>query len=186
MGGCGSTRWGWHSKKDTVEHCRSLDTSRWMREGILREGNHKSGTWIWLDSLTGKQVSSIGYEVDTTNAYLRWVRLFYNITRTGEAIDYKIRLATTHPNFGGLRWWFICPLVANGKACNRRVGKIYIPPSGRYYGCRHCYDLTYTSCQQSDKRVNWLRRNPEALAAMVKNSDELDASNLFLVLKALR
>jgi hypothetical protein len=22
---------------------------------------------------------------------------------------------------------------------------------GRYYGCRHCYDLTYTSCQESYK-----------------------------------
>jgi hypothetical protein len=31
------------------------------------------------------------------------------------------------------------------------VGKLYLPPGGRYYGCRHCYDLTYTSCQESHK-----------------------------------
>ena len=25
--------------------------------------------------------------------------------------------------------------------------------SGRYFGCRHCHNLTYTSTQQSDARV---------------------------------
>ncbi len=23
------------------------------------------------------------------------------------------------------RWWFICPLLTNGSACNRRVGRLY-------------------------------------------------------------
>jgi hypothetical protein len=31
------------------------------------------------------------------------------------------------------------------------VGKLYLPPSGGYFGCRHCYHLTYTSCQKSRK-----------------------------------
>jgi hypothetical protein len=31
------------------------------------------------------------------------------------------------------------------------VGKLYLPPGGRYFGCRHCYNLTYTSCQESRK-----------------------------------
>ena len=26
---------------------------------------------------------------------------------------------------------------------------MYLPPGGTYFGCRHCYDLTYTSCQES-------------------------------------
>jgi hypothetical protein len=26
-----------------------------------------------------------------------------------------------------------------------------MPPGGRYFGCRRCYDLTYTSCQESHK-----------------------------------
>jgi hypothetical protein len=26
-------------------------------------------------------------------------------------VDYKVRLVTTKPNYGGRRWWFICPLV---------------------------------------------------------------------------
>jgi hypothetical protein len=31
------------------------------------------------------------------------------------------------------------------------VGELHLPPHGRYFGCRHCHDLTYTSCQESRK-----------------------------------
>ena len=33
----------------------------------------------------------------------------------------------------------------------RRARKLYL--GGRYFGCRHCHNLTYTSSQQSDARV---------------------------------
>lgn len=32
--------------------------------------------------------------------------------------------------------------------CHRRVGCLYLPPGGNYFGCRHCYDLTYRSSQE--------------------------------------
>lgn len=186
MGGSGSTRWDYHSKKDTVEACYSIGANYWMREGVLRAGVHAWGSMTWRDSETDEQTSSISYEVNTVNPAFSWVRLYYTLTRTGERMDYRIRLVTTQPNFGGLRWWFICPLVVNSRGCDRRVGKIYLPPGGKYYGCRHCYDLTYTSSQESDKRVSWLRRNPEALHALVNNCDNVDSSRLFLAMKALR
>lgn len=31
------------------------------------------------------------------------------------------------------------------------MGKLYLPPGGRYFGCRCCYQLNYTSCQESHK-----------------------------------
>jgi hypothetical protein len=31
------------------------------------------------------------------------------------------------------------------------VRKLYLPGGGKHFGCRHCYDLTYTSCQESHK-----------------------------------
>ena len=49
-------------------------------------------------------------------------------------------------NFGGYRWWFICPLVVNGNVCGRRVGALYLGGE-EYFGCRHCYNLTY-ECQK--------------------------------------
>jgi len=36
----------------------------------------------------------------------------------------------------------------NTKA-NRRVAKLHSPPGSRYFGCRHCHDLTYNSCQEA-------------------------------------
>jgi hypothetical protein len=33
----------------------------------------------------------------------------------------------------------------------RRVGKLHLPPGGRYFGSREAYDLTYRSSQDSGK-----------------------------------
>jgi hypothetical protein len=55
------------------------------------------------------------------------------------------------PHYGGTRWYFLCPLVVNGKACLRRVSKLFLPPGGLYFGCRTCYGLAYTSSQESHK-----------------------------------
>jgi hypothetical protein len=87
------------------------------------------------------------------------VRLHYTFTRSGEKVDYRVRLLTTCLRHGTLRWWFACPLSVNGRPCGRRVGKLYLPPGGRYYGCRHCHRLTYRSCQESrkyDRLYRWL------------------------------
>jgi hypothetical protein len=128
--------------------------------------------------------------VDTLNVSLACVRLWYSwvwtATQQEESANYSVQLATTRPRFGGLRWWFICPLVVNGRACGRRVGKLYLPPGGRYFGCRHCHELTYRSAQEHDKRVDDLRQNPEALLAFAEDPEALDWSRLMLALKAIR
>ena len=151
MGGSGSGNhyhWWRPSKKTTVEDCRSLDASRWMREGILKAGVWHAGSWCWFrDQTRTQRTADITYEVNTTFRAPPWLRLTYTVKATGTAIDYRVRLTTTRPRFGGLRWWFICPLAG----CGRRVGKLHLPPGGRHFGCRSCYHLTYTSCQESHK-----------------------------------
>ena len=153
MGGYGSGRWGTHVKKNTVEDCRSLDTVRWTRDKLLEDGAVHAGGWRWTDASTGEERASIGYEVNTAGPEPPYVRLHYKLTRSGEDLDYKVLLETTHPRLGGLRWWFICPLVMNRRTCGRRVGKLYLPPGGRYFGCRHCYDLSYESSQASNSHM---------------------------------
>lgn len=150
MGGSGSGTWyRWGGKKDTVEACRQLDANRWMREGILKAGVWQSGSWCWFrDAGRKEKTSSITYEVNTIDA-APWVRLVYTFTESGTEVDYKVRLTTTRPRFGGLRWWFVCPLSVNEVYCGRRVGKLHL--HGRYFGCRHCHELTYASCQESHK-----------------------------------
>jgi hypothetical protein len=186
MGGYGSGRWREHTKKDIVEDCHVLDVNRWTREGILREGIHHFGGWKWCNAATGEETSSIGYEVNTADMAFPWIRLYYTFTRTQEHMDYKICLQPALPPFGGFRWWFICPLLRQRRPCNHRVGKLYLPPSGRYYGCRHCYNLTYESCQQSDQRVSVLRKHPEALMALLDGlPGDVPTSRLLSGLKVL-
>jgi len=176
MGGYGSSRWGWHSKKDTVEDSRSLDAARWQREGILAPDHIQAGGWSWTDARTGKRQASIGYEVRTGETDGR-LRLFYTVTMGGDPqnVDYTVPLVTTRPNYGGLRWWFVCP----GKGCGRRVRKIYMAPRSRYFLCRQCQDLTYTSAQQHDKtRDRFRRMDPEALLALMQGDGPSDRERL--------
>jgi hypothetical protein len=52
------------------------------------------------------------------------------------------------------------------------VNQTYLPPGGRYYGCRHCYNLTYQSCQENDQRVSFLRKYPKAVMALFEGAIE--------------
>src|SRR5262245_46981160 len=174
MGGPGSgnhDHWWRAGKKTTVEECEALDANRWMREGILKAGVHLRGGWRWV--YHGGRENSITYQVDALDPERPFVRLSYTLTHAGteerEALAYRVALTTTSPRFGGLRWWFVCPLVVNGRACGRRVGKLYLPPGGRYFGCRGCHRLTYHSAQTHDKRVDALRKHPELLEAILAN-----------------
>ncbi len=96
-----------------------------------------------------------------------------------ENLTQRIQLHATRQNIGGLRWWFSCP------DCGRRVDKLYLPAEKRYFGCRHCYDLTYQSVQEHDKRVDFFRNNPEALLAALE-TPYVKLSTLGLALKAIR
>lgn len=58
-----------------------------------------------------------------------------------------IMLTKTVANFGGVRYWFVCPY------CQRRVGTLYKPKNEIRFKCRHCYNLTYESTQTHDNRV---------------------------------
>jgi hypothetical protein len=76
--------------------------------------------------------------------------------------------------------------MVSGQACNRRVGKLYFPPGGRYFGCRHCYCLTYRTVQEHDKRVDALRKNPTALNAILADpAPHLLSGRAVLAMKAL-
>lgn len=152
MGGAGSGRWGWHSKRTTVEDCRTLTAHRLARDGVLAEGVG-SGTIWWTDSLSGERTSALGYrrEIDGDRGVLH---LCYSVPARVSGrkdIDESILLSTTASAVGGRRWWFHCPLVVQGRLCRRRIGKLYLPPGSRYFGCRACHALTYTSCQESHR-----------------------------------
>jgi hypothetical protein len=69
-------------------------------------------------------------------------------------VQEQVSLTWTACSFGGERSWFICP----GAGCGRRVAVLYGP--GRYFLCRHCYDLPYQS-QRDNKMYRALHRAQE-------------------------
>lgn len=154
MGGSGSGRWLAHWKKDTVEDALPLPISQFKQSlNAVADGKtaFQMGSIQW--SRGERVTSSIGFHIKKNQVGLV-VRLYYTTThRNGDKVDsdYTVWVVKTQPNFGGRRWWWICPLTKNGYPCNRRVAKLYHPPGALYYGCRHCYDLTYTSCQENHK-----------------------------------
>jgi hypothetical protein len=134
VGGVGSGSWYRFNKKSTTNECQSIDVRYLHCNGLLKPGHYFSLRW----SRAGRQTGSIGGV-----AYRDQVTLLYRHRRGqgGEWEDIKetVPLDWTACNFGGERPWFICPVAG----CGRRVAIVYGP--GRYFLCRHCYDLTYQS-----------------------------------------
>ncbi|MFX0200977.1 MAG: hypothetical protein ACFFCW_33070 [Candidatus Hodarchaeota archaeon] len=143
-------RYYW-DKKYTVEDCRSVRISFLKKHGYFSEPCCISGTIFWKNCFDEK-TGSIGITVSTLDS-IGYVRFNYTITdrNTGEKTDYdyKVQLTTTPCNFGGVRYWFICPLSRNGVYCGRRVAVLYKAPGAYYFGCRHCYNLSYESRNES-------------------------------------
>ena len=146
-------RWPW-SDRYTVEDCRSLSVTDMLKARVFEKGPGNYWVSRWTNS-AGEEIASIGYWVQSSETSSLFLRFVYTITRrdTDEKIslDYPIKLTTTPCNFGGVRYWFICPLELDGRPCGKRIGKLYLPPEGKYFGCRNCYNLTYESCRESHK-----------------------------------
>lgn len=137
-------RWS-YSNKTEADDIRKIGTS-FLKKHDYYQG-WRSGTITWTrGNGFGESKSSVSIEVSTI-AGDEYLRIYYTQTDrdTGEKkdFDYNIPLTTTPCYFGGKRYWFICPMLKNGKYCGRRVGVIY--KDGDLFACRHCYGLTYAS-----------------------------------------
>lgn len=164
-------RWEWSNRK-TVEQCLRLNVDRMTRDGIFSKGPGRRWASKWTNR-AGEETDSIGYWVQADNCGQLYLQLGYTVTNgfTKEVtpLNYRIDLTTTPCYLGGVRYWFICPLARDGQACNRRVGTLYLPPNGKYFGCRQCYNLTYKCQKEHDKSVDALRKNPALLEAQLES-----------------
>lgn len=135
MGGYGSGSWyRWNSKR-TTESQHRIDVRLLRKWGYLN-GSMFVGTWSW--SCGGNPTGSINYRVDSE----RMVLSYRHRARRGEweSVEQTIHFDLTPCNYGGRRYWFLCP------RCYRRVAVLY--GAGKYFYCRHCYGLTYASQQE--------------------------------------
>jgi hypothetical protein len=145
MGGPRSGTWHRLNKKDTVEEHKTLDVRYLQREGWLYPVMLYSLNWTRGGEPSGSIQVKMGHDAIT---------LMYRHKRYGqnlEEVNQLVYLTWTPTHFGGQRPWFICG------NCGRRVAVLY--GAGKYFACRHCYDLTYRSSQESDSRVGRFWRN---------------------------
>ena len=142
-----------YSNRWTVEDCKTI-TTKFLNKNNYFTGGVKRGEITW--SLNGKNTGSISIIVSMVKGdeYIRFQYMQTDRKKTAETtkLDYMARLSSTPCYFGGRRWWFICPL----DACHRRVGSLHLG-RGKYFGCRHCLNLTYTSSQESHKHGRLFR-----------------------------
>ena len=113
--------------------------------------------------------------VDVQDSFENFIKLNYTVMDSfnGEksSKDYKVFLDRTPCNYGGFRFWFICPLSVEGNPCGKKVAKLYLPPGSVYFGCRKCYDLTYKCQKEHDSRLDRLLGNPAEFLAQLESKE---------------
>ena len=111
--------------------------------------------------------SSINYRMEKDSMVLEYR---YRINGgEWEDVEQEVFFERTPCNYGGFRTWFLC------SHCFRRVAVIY--GAGKYFYYRHCYNLTYSSQQESlpDRLMRKVRKIRVRLGA----SDNLMEPILF-------
>lgn len=160
MGGFGSGLWRTFSRQCTVEESVALDAAWLTREQAFDPGGCLSARMIWRDGRTHEPLASVDYRVLRNRKLLL---LSHAALGEADVETYSLRLSTTKLPWGGKRWWLHCPLLRDGVACEARGSKLYLPPGGRYFGCRKCFGLTYESCQDSHRFDKLFRLTGEEL-----------------------
>lgn len=110
-----------------------------LRTGRACEGTHVWGNLHW--TCGGQDAGSISYAAKMHEPGCERLELtFTNIRQGGrEKMRQTITLTHTQPNYGGKRWWMLCPV--NG----RRVAKLYLPCGGDIFASRKAWQLGYQS-----------------------------------------
>lgn len=148
--------------KQEAESSNKLKIFWLKKHGYLnRECSYQSGGIKWTYGWSENE-SSIGFSVTKENLETPqetgYIRLQYTHTNRNtdekESMDYRVELATTDCNYGGKRYWFICPLTKSGRYCGRRVGVLF--SIGKWFGCRHCGDIAYNSQMQGGRNKGFV------------------------------
>ena len=159
MGNHNSGRWAGVQTRQVVEDCLGITVEKLSR--VIRHRSPGRFEYSWgsrarvaldLRDAAGDQDEVI-------------VGLSYH--KDGRSYSDAIVIERLPMNFGGRRWWFSCP------KCERRCGRIYLPPARSRFGCRSCYNLTYRSCNLSRQDQSLYRYIAGELGSDAKHANKL-------------
>ena len=115
-----------------------------LKTGRIVPGSHINHSLHW--NCGGQPSGSINYEAIMDEPGSE--RLILKYTRGSgsdkESVRQEVRLVWTQPNYGGRRWWMICPY--RGVRCS----KLFLPGNGDRFASRKAWKLQYTS-----QRATW-------------------------------
>jgi len=164
MGGFGSGR---TTARPVAEDALKLDLARLMAEGVLRANQRTRGQFRWTSDLGRGRELELCFEADLTDPTDSWLRLGSDPWTSGSAKQFEVvRVVTTSPNYGGWRYWFVCPIVG------RRARVLYRPIGTSVFASRVGWGLPYRSQRQT--RTDRLIDKSQAIRRRVGS----DAKNL--------
>lgn len=126
-------RWQNYTRKPTVESATAFKISDLTRAHIIPLPDGKSAIHANLTTPDGTHLTLSVKNLSSVDAWVIHVTYVGTMTR--------IPVAKTPLNFGGFRYWFICP------QCMRRCGIVYITERRKTFACRKCCGLVYASTQ---------------------------------------
>ena len=138
MGGYSSGR---RNGGPVVEDGWKLDLAHCIRKGLIRPGSYAAGTMQWTLTRTDEVKAEISYEANFVDPADAWMRLTYTKTAhaTGAKMheDYRVRLETTRPNFGGCAGGSFARSLGVSSGCSISLaGAARCSPVGRHQGWR--------------------------------------------------
>jgi len=138
-------------KKMTVDEALSLDMLFLQRKGVFSRYSGQNITCIFsrggyialrmhsrfVRNPDGPSSLDISYTFDAS------------FTGTAHYHNQTVGVVSTPCNYGGVRWWFLCPTDSD-KNCVQRCRILYLPHEHEEtaFGCRECHRLTYESRQR--------------------------------------
>lgn len=135
MGGIGSGMYSRRGRHRTAEEARDIDIRYLHKSGQLVPSY--AGAYHW--TCNGRPSGDIRYKVGHNT-----VTLMYRVKQFNgdwESVEQTVPITWTACHYGGMRPWFTCT------RCSKRVAVLY--GEGKYFLCRHCYDLRYMSQQET-------------------------------------
>jgi len=146
--------------KGLVEDCLTVDLAQLMRLGPMRD--ELSGDGFLERRQGGEAIGSVRFRLDLREAHAARIVLTYSVVvdEKQRSVSQRIRLAFTVPQFGGRRWWMLCPVTGE------RVRCLHLPPGNDRFASRKAWGLSY--------RVERLGRSDRQFERLFRMQRKLD------------
>lgn len=142
-----------------VENSKRIDINQFKE---YLNGSYYSVSLPQYWKCNGEPAGSISLWIKEDNSARKYFYLEYTVTNNYNGkkndISYNIYTLKTNCNYGGKRFWFICP-NAN---CGRKCSKLYFRDS--YFVCLKCSRLLYYNqkCSRKYREISYSHMDDDA------------------------